>query len=367
MALTAEISRTSKDSDLKFVYALVASLLIHFTVVLYLNQTNSSASVPEEKLMEVTLEPVIEKPVTPLQNHPIQVPPIPKQMVTPPDVPEAPKPPENTNFLSDKNTIVPKEQIKRGDGGEKSPEPKPKTEQNKPEPTKHELIKKDSPKQPQKNNETATNDKPLENKEPNKKKILNLTLDPESLNELAEKPHESKSDLRNLSRYQPFSNNDSAKNDSSTAELFRFRPGSSDFLPNIQDGEVTMLNAKADKFAPFVRRVAGQVFGIVRKLQWHNIPSSDVMRITEFTTIEAVLSPKGQLLRVNLQSGSGSASFDKVISQSVKDGANDQNPPTGVEAEDGNIHFIFKSRCWTRQGAAGIPDSRWLLLATGLL
>ena len=38
------------------------------------------------------------------------------------------------------------------------------------------------------------------------------------------------------------------------------RRGSPDYLPNVRDGNVTMLNAKADRFAPFVRRVGLRVF-----------------------------------------------------------------------------------------------------------
>ena len=36
--------------------------------------------------------------------------------------------------------------------------------------------------------------------------------------------------------------------------------GSADYLPNVRQGDITLLNTKADRFAPFVRRVGMRVF-----------------------------------------------------------------------------------------------------------
>lgn len=338
MALAAQISRTLPETDNRLVYALAISLALHLLFVWFVNLPPAIEQ-PQEKLIEVSLQPTVEKQKK--IEDPLPV--IKNQMISPPDLKESPTPPINTNFLSDKNTITPKVQIKRGDGGVKKSEP---IKETLPNPNKNH-VQKDIPK------ETPLPDKPI-----------NLKLDSLSIDKLVQPNPEPEKPTatRSLERYQPF-----ARDTSANAELFRFRPGTPDFLPNIPDGELTLLNAKADKFAPFVRRVASQVFGIVRRLQWHNMPRSDVQRITEFTTIEAILSPDGKLLQVKLQETSGSPAFDRIISESVLQGASDQNPPAGVLAEDGKIHFIFKSRSWTRPGPAGIPDARWLLLATGLL
>lgn len=319
-------------------YALVVSLLLHLLFVLVINLPKPLEE-PEERLIEVSLQPPVEKQKKIEEALPV----IKNQMITPPDLKESPTPPLNTNLLSDKNTVTAKLQIKRGDGGVKKSEPVKET----PQPSTKSQNKEES------SSPTTIPDK-----------AISLKLDPLSLERLAQPKvqSEKKNATRSLERYQPFSRDTSAN-----SELFRFRPGTPDFLPNIPDGELTLLNAKADKFAPFVRRVASQVFGIVRRLQWHNLPKSDVQKINEFTTVEAILSPEGKLLQVKLQDGSGSPAFDNLITESVRQGASDQNPPVGVLAEDGKIHFIFKSRSWTRPGPAGIPDARWLLLATGLL
>ena len=145
------------------------------------------------------------------------------------------------------------------------------------------------------------------------------------------------------------------------------RLGSPDYLPEIQDGDVTLLNAKADHFAVFVRRVAIQVFGAIRSAGWQEMHYSEVQRIREFATVEAVMSLNGKLLEVKIIDSSGSTVFDALARRSAERGTWDQNPPADAAADDHKIHFIFKARSWVRQGASGIGEQRWLLLGTGLL
>ncbi|MCC6954738.1 MAG: hypothetical protein IT290_11535 [Deltaproteobacteria bacterium] len=159
-----------------------------------------------------------------------------------------------------------------------------------------------------------------------------------------------------LQQYRPFS-----------GRQFSVTPGVPDVLPNVQDGEVTLLNAKADKFAVFVRRVALQVFGTLRQNNWAGLSYGEVRRLADLTTVEAVLTAQGKLVEVKLLSSSGSVTFDRIVQRSAEVGSWDQNPPPGAVAEDGKIHFIFKSRTWARRGGEGIPEQRWLLLGTGLL
>lgn len=57
-----------------------------------------------------------------------------------------------------------------------------------------------------------------------------------------------------------------------------------------------------------------------------------------------------------------------MVRKAAENGAWDKNPPEGVTAEDGDIHFIFKARSWARNGGGnGLNEQRWLLLSTGLL
>jgi hypothetical protein len=167
--------------------------------------------------------------------------------------------------------------------------------------------------------------------------------------------------------------------DLSNYEAFSRPPGSgatfvgsggvSDHLPNLPDGDITLLNAKANTYAGFVRRVAVQVFAQLRSQGWEKLSMSEVRRINDFTTIEAIMSPEGRFITMRLIEGSGSPQFDSVVKQAVPAGMKDPNPPAGAKASDGMIHFIFKARSWASIGAgrAGAPsEHRWILLATGL-
>ena len=152
----------------------------------------------------------------------------------------------------------------------------------------------------------------------------------------------------------------------STLESVR-SPGQSDFLPSIPDGEITFLNAKANAYAIFVRRVALQVFGALRKHSWSSLGRRDIASASSTTTIRATLSAKGKLLGIEQLSSSGSKGFDAVVKRASQEGAWDHNPPAGAKAGDGKIYFIFKSRSWTRAGAGSHRERRWILLSTGLL
>jgi len=320
------------EDDRGILSALIFSLLLHAVFLLVSSVLHEPKQQPPiEKLIEVSLRPETLRPETPIQaKQPVPIPST--QIISPPDLPENPIPVES-RFKSDKNFKTEKQQVKRGDGQAKS---LPKTESA---PTRKDPV------------EVQT--KVLD------PKSIDLKLSETAVRDLAAKP-QAPGKLKSLATYRPFTGNQ-------TEDLFRAAPGTPDFLPGIPDGEMTLLNAKADRFAPFVRRVAGQVFGLVRKFQWHSIPGSEVRRIGNFVTIEAVMSPSGKLLSIKLLEASGSPSFDRLISKSVQEGVNDQNPPSGARAEDGNIHFVFQSRCWSRPGGGGNVESRWLLLATGLL
>ncbi len=163
-----------------------------------------------------------------------------------------------------------------------------------------------------------------------------------------------------LREYQPFRPN-------SVDSLFSSRAGTADYLPTVQDGEVTMLNAKADRHALFVRRVALQVFGALRKQSWAEISFSRLKQAQAMVTVYATMSKTGELLNVQLRDGSGSEIFNKVVVSSVRKGTWDQNPPPGARADDGTIRFVFKSKTWARRGSDSRREQRWLLLATGLL
>jgi hypothetical protein len=142
--------------------------------------------------------------------------------------------------------------------------------------------------------------------------------------------------------------------------------GSSDLLTNVPDGDITLLNEKADRYAVFVRRVALQVFGALRRSSWTTIPPHEVSAVSRFVRVRAVLSPQGKLLRSELLDGSGSFLFDDLLKDAVEHGASDQNPPREAATTDGNFHFLFLARMWSRRSANNVSEQRWIVLGTGL-
>jgi len=323
------------DSNSKLIVALCISMMLH-TLFLLVIPAMEERFEPEEQLIEVTLrqEPKLQTPVAPR---------IKEQIVSPPELPPVKAPPD-TNLKSEINAKTEREQLKRGETlNAKTPPPQPKSQPKAQQP-------KEQPTAAEKARDLSH---------------AKLTLNDDALAALAAKPSQQPSTskvtaLRQLSDYSPFSRQ------SFTPQNI-LRGGTPDFLPKIPDGEITLLNTKADLFAVFVRRVASQVFGKVRQFQWQSIPAGEVRKIDDFVTVEAIMSPAGKLLGVKLLDGSGSAPFDRMIVRSAEEGVSDLNPPPGAVSDDGNIHFVFRSRCWTRPAMGRLPESRWLLLATGLL
>ncbi|MCI5066255.1 TonB C-terminal domain-containing protein [bacterium] len=173
-----------------------------------------------------------------------------------------------------------------------------------------------------------------------------------------------KSPLAQSGHYRPFSR------PIGSGARFLGNAGNSDYLPQLPDGDITLLNAKASRYAVFVRRVATQVFSNLRASGWESLSSADIRRMKDFSTVHVVLSPAGELLSISQEGESGSRSFDDVLREAVRAGASDPNPPPGALAADGKIHFIFKAKSWSQvgpsRGGRGIAEHRWLLLSTGL-
>jgi hypothetical protein len=119
--------------------------------------------------------------------------------------------------------------------------------------------------------------------------------------------------------------------------------GTPDDLPDIQQGNLTFLNTKAHRFAPFVRRVALRVFQHLIILQRKNLNINDVVAAREMSTIEAKLDDKGTLKGLVIQTRSGSYAIDAALLKACENGAWDENPPPEAHAEDGMIHFVFRS------------------------
>lgn len=298
-----------------------------------------------------------------------------KQIVSPP--PEtAQKPPLNTDRLSDVDATAIKEQIQRGtNGGAPGPQTQhPPGEQASPQqpapqqpPQKEPQPQKVAPKPPVQKEQTQKQPQQPQNK--SEHALKELKLDDATLalrfgsNSKTAAPTQRNA-AADLSNYAAFSR------PPGSGAAFLGTAGMSDHLPNLPDGDITLLNAKANTYAGFVRRVAVQVFTQLRTQGWEQLNIREVRAIDGYTTIEAILSPDGKFIKLQQIQPSGSRAFDSVVQLAVSAGARDPNPPEGARASDGMIHFIFKAKSWAAMGvnnrSGGPVEHRWLLLATGL-
>jgi hypothetical protein len=121
------------------------------------------------------------------------------------------------------------------------------------------------------------------------------------------------------------------------------RGGSLDFLPSVREGDITMLNTKAEQFAPFVRRVAVRVFENFRILLRRSIDARSAESVEEYATIEAIMDKQGRLVSIQPKDRSTNAALatDRNLQAATHEGFFDRNPPPGAEGSDGNIHFVF--------------------------
>ena len=332
--------------------ALFLSLILHLGAVLYL------VKVP---LTYDSTPLVVDVVLAPPQEIAREVAPsTPAQIVSEPDRTEEVPPPDSAKYRAERDSAAQKEQVRRGTDPLAGRSVSPVRER------------------PGENQSAAGAKAPSERKaekrteqEPQSGPIRQLALDESVLlREFGEVPKKeskqggSRIERAPLAGYQAFSR------PSGSGAAFLGTRGVTDYLPSLPDGDITLLNAKADQFAVFVRRVASQVFGQLRASGWERLRPQDVGGIGQFSEVRAVLSLKGELLRIEQSGASGSDRFDAVLHDSVKRGVRDPNPPEGAVAADGNIHFIFRAKSWVQFGGSarnGAPvERRWLLLATGL-
>jgi hypothetical protein len=141
-----------------------------------------------------------------------------------------------------------------------------------------------------------------------------------------------------------------------------------DFLPDVREGDITLLNTKAELFSPFVRRVAVRVFGHLVILLRRGLDGTP-RRSQESVTIEAIMDTGGDLLSLDIKGHSYAASIglDRSLLRACYEGFFDRNPPRGAEAADGNIHFLFNTRVQSIVGERGRPIGYRAVFSAGLL
>lgn len=143
--------------------------------------------------------------------------------------------------------------------------------------------------------------------------------------------------------------------------------GTLDNLPDIQRGNVTLLNTKANVFSPFVRRVGERVFQhlIIRQ---RRLELQQIMNARSPVQMRAILDAHGKLKSVQIEGQSGSALMDDTLSDALNTAAFDNNPPAAAANANGEFEFLFQAqlRAYTPAvgGGPGRIESR---LSVGLL
>jgi hypothetical protein len=120
--------------------------------------------------------------------------------------------------------------------------------------------------------------------------------------------------------------------------------GTLDFLPDVREGDITLLNTKAELFAPFVRRVAVRVFQNLLILLRRDLPNF-AGTTEETVALEAIMTRDGELASLTIKERSSAQSIGsgRMLQQACRQGFFDRNPPAGAEADDGQIHFLLQS------------------------
>lgn len=301
--------------------------------------------------------PPIEEPPKPPEPEPERKLPLPEQIVAPPDAGREEKPDE-TRFKSDRDVKVEKEQVKRGDPkpGEPAPEVKEAAPETKPKPKPKPPAPKPPP-QPARKPAPPGRQRPQVASLPTLDRLL-----PDAV-KLAQEGYGQPPPVEPESAERRAARRVAGGNDG------LFIPtgpvGTLDYLPDVREGDITLLNTKAEVFAPFVRRVAVRVFQnfwISLKKDLSNAPLSAEEQIEA----EAVMDPRGEMIAFTITKRSPRITLasDRRLQQACNVAFFDRNPPPGARFEDGNIHFVFATAIEAAPSARGAAF--WVQLAAGL-
>jgi hypothetical protein len=385
LVIAAPLPRTPQRDPLALF--LFFSLLLHLLLFLFLPlPERQSLTPPEEQLAEIELlppsppstppamakaqpPPVVakEKP-EPQEKKPEDKPetkkqePLPEQIVNPPDNAND-EIPEKTRLLSDRNSATKEQTVAPGNplptppqkttapAKEKPETPKPPTQlamktpevKPVPKPPIEKTIEKPS-------DSIAQDDRLRKNLNPGKPdappKTPQLFARPDDLIAQGWLSDAGRNQEEKKEERQPPQGRDLLALAPPPRESLLSLPGpigTPDMLPDIRQGGLTLLNTKAHRFAPFVRRVAMRVFQHLIIHQRRQLQLDDVVAAREMVTVQAKLDTQGNLKKLVIQTRSGSYAVDASLLEACKQGAWDENPPEEAVAEDGFINFIFRS------------------------
>src|ERR1700687_2688608 len=295
----------------RLTWALVLSVLVHgllLTLLPVLRRAHLEIPQPPA-LLDVDVVPMPKmaaKAVPPAEaakpSEPAPPPPalLNRQIGAPSDAGEE-KGPGNTRLLSDRDNTVKEEKVRRGDspGGLEAKPESPAEHQADQKPEHHAAARKAQAAAPEEHTRIAALPK-LDQLLPH---VGDFAL-PSSPPPTQPAVHASANRNLLVARGNTFSS----------------RPGTNDFLPTIREGDVTLLNTKAELFAPFVRRVATRVFQHLQMNLEQAVRARGVVGGREFAVVEAVMNKQGQLVsaRVVQRESNSNLAADRRLLDTTK-------------------------------------------------
>ena len=293
--------------------------------------------------------------------------PLPEQIVNPPDNVND-QVPENTRLLSDRNSSTKEQTVAVG-----IPVPSPPQKEKAPKPVKEKAEKIEAakpptqlamkkpevtpaPKPPVEKAIERPNDSTAKSEQQQKRLTPGNPKAPAATPQLFARPDDlltqgwlsdaGKEREEQQAKRQPPQGRDLIAMAPPPAESFLNLPGAvgtPDFLPDIRQGNLTLLNTKAHRFAPFVRRVAMRVFQHLIIYQRKQLNLDEVIAARDVVTVQAKMDTQGNLKKLLIQTRSGSHAVDDSLLKACTQGAWDENPPSEALSEDGYINFMFRS------------------------
>ncbi len=340
----------STTSDRPLALAIALSALLHLSLLVMMPMLPKVEPPARDEPLEVALLPP-EAPKPPAA-------PAARQMVAPPDRIND-RVPENPRFESDRDNTVERETVNPGvpNPGPIAPPAPPK-----PAPPQRASVPDRAP-PPKPRQEQAA--RPAPKAEPQESKRVTALDDLFLGDKLVQQP--PKEDAANAQNGTGRRKLALAVAPVAPEWALPGNRGTLDNLPDIQRGAVTLLNTKANSFAPFVRRVGERVFQhlIIRQ---RRLEVQQILSAQSPVLMRAILDARGKLKSVRIDGQSGSALMDDTLSDALNTAAFDNNPPQAAANANGEFEFVFQAQLRAYQpgpgGTAGRVESR---LSVGLL
>jgi TonB family protein len=132
-----------------------------------------------------------------------------------------------------------------------------------------------------------------------------------------------------------------------------------DHLPNVEEGEETLLNSRSFRYAGYLNRVKETVGRIwttdVQDVAQRRDPTGQTYSYKDRrTVVEFTLDRKGDICDVKLQSSSGVEFLDRVAVEAFRKAERFPNPPPGLVGEQGIVTLPFAFTLLAATGGAHI-------------